>query len=155
TIVNNSNSTGQTFAHTYTFRQGCGNLSSTPPQPCATQSFSNVSTASGIGDITLRVKAIGWKGERAALALGADFRVPSGDALHFLGAGAAGPKPFVVWSYRSRISPHFSVGYEMNRSSVIAGNILTGSKERLPGRFTYSGGADVWVTKSLTVAADV
>src|SRR5262249_50799145 len=38
TIVNNSNSTGATFAHTFDFRPGCGNLATSTP--CANQSFS-------------------------------------------------------------------------------------------------------------------
>ena len=147
---------------------------------CFTQSFSNVGTASGIGDITLRVKGNVWKskpkdknatgegneahelagtapdkGERAALAIGVDIRSPTGDALNFLGAGTAGVKPFVIWSYRSRISPHVFVGYETNGSSLVAGDISTGKKERFPGQLTYSSGADVWFTKRLTAALDI
>lgn len=171
TIVNNSNSTGQTFAHTFKFRKqdGCGDLTTTPPTPCADQLFSDSRSVSGIGDIILRVKGTAWKsarkdgqaqsiadkGERAALAFGVDIRVPSGDALNFLGAGAAGVRPFVVWSYRSRVSPHISVGYETNGSSKIAGDISMGIKERLPGQLTYSSGADVWLTKRVTAALDL
>jgi hypothetical protein len=154
TIIDNLDATGTTFAHTFPFRTGCGSLT-TPVQPCSNQSFSSVRTASGIGDITLRVKGKAWKGERAGLALGVDVRVPTGDSLNFLGAGAAGVKPFVVWSYRSRFSPHVSVGYEVNGSSKIAGDITTGVKEKLPGRLTYSGGADVWITKRLTAGFDL
>ncbi len=155
TIVSNMDSTGAVFAHTFPFRTGCGDFSTNPPSPCATQSFSSTRTASGIGDITLRVKGTAWKGERAGLALGVDVRAPTGDSLNFLGAGAAGVRPFVVWSYRSRISPHVSVGYEVNGSSKIAGDILTGSKERLPSQLTYTGGADVWITKRLTAGFDL
>jgi hypothetical protein len=84
-----------------------------------------------------------------------DVRVPTGDSLNFLGAGTAGVKPFVIWSYRARVSPHTFVGYETNGSSAIAGDISTGQKARLPGDLTYSAGADVWLTKRLTVAADL
>ncbi len=145
TIVNNSLS----LLHQFPSRPGC-------PAPCFNSPpFSNVGTASGIGDLTLRVKGTAWKGERAALALGVDVRVPTGDELNFLGAGAAGVRPFVVWSYRSRISPHVFVGYEANGSSKIAGDISMGKKERLPGQLTYSGGADVWLTKWFTAAFDL
>lgn len=137
--------------------------------PCFHSSFPNVGTASGIGDITLRVKGKVWTNKgtgeqagseatasgKAALALGVDIRVPTGDGLNFLGAGTAGVKPFLVWSYRSRIAPHAFVGYETNGSSVLAGDVLTGQKERFPGQLTYSGGADVWATKWLTVAVDL
>jgi hypothetical protein len=123
--------------------------------PCLVKSFSNFGSASGIGDITLRVKGTAWKGERAGLGLGVDVRVPTGDQLNFTGSGAAGVRPFVVWSYKSRISPHALVGYEVNGSSVIAGDISTGTKDRLPSQLTYSGGADVWLTKWFTAAFDL
>jgi hypothetical protein len=130
-----------------------------PPgcSPCLNSSSSSSRTASGIGDITFRVKGTAWKGkgEKAALALGVDVRAPTGDALNFLGAGAAGFTPFLVWSYHSRISPHAFVGYEVNGSSVIAGDITTGEKEKLPGQLTYSGGADVWITKWFSAAFDL
>lgn len=144
TIVNNSNSGDHIFPPS-------GNCSA----PCFNSSFSNVRNASGIGDIILRAKGTAWKGERAAVALGVDVRVPTGDKLNFLGSGAAGVRPFVVWSYRSRVSPHVVVGYETNGSSVLAGDISTGSEARLPSQLTYSGGADVWLTKWFTAAFDL
>jgi len=131
------------------------NVCGSDTSPCLTNSFSNVKTASGIGDITVRVKGTAFKGERAGLALGVDIRTPTGDALNFLGSGAAGFKPFVIWSYRSRVSPHVAVGYETNGSSLIAGDISEGTKARLPGQLTYSAGADVWVTKRLTANVDI
>jgi hypothetical protein len=72
-----------------------------------------------------------------------------------LGAGAAGVKPFVIWSYRSRISPHLGAAFETNGSSRVAGDIVTASKERLPSEFAYSAGADVWLNKRITVAFDL
>jgi hypothetical protein len=150
TIVNNSNS----LAHTFDIEDGvCGSF--TPPTPCPNHSFSNARNASGIADMTLRVKGTVMNGERAAVALGVDVRMPTGDALNFTGAGAWGVKPFVVVSYRSRFSPHAFLGYEVNGSSVIVGDISTGSKERLPSQLSYSGGVDVWLTRWLTGAFDV
>jgi len=134
--------------HAFPSRSNCA-------APCLSMPYSSSSTASGIGDINLRVKAAAWKGEKAALALGADVRTPTGDGLNFLGAGTAGVKPFIIWSYRARLSPHAFVGYEINGSSIVAGDVLTGSKERLPGDLTYAAGADIWITKRLTAAADV
>ncbi len=152
TIVNNSNG----LFHTFPIQNGiCGDSNSNPPQLCLNHLFSSVGSSSGISDITLRVKGTAWKGERAALALGVDVRLPTGDGLNLLGSGAAGVKPFVVWSYRFRISPHVFVGYGANGSSLIAGDISTGKKERLPGQLTYSGGADVWLTKWFTGAFDL
>jgi hypothetical protein len=132
-------------------RTGCGEGGTN----CLNQPFSNSRTASGVADMTLRVKGTAWKGERAAVALGAEIRLPTGDALNFLGSGTAGFKPFVVWSLSGRISPHALVGYEVNGSSVIAGDVSTGTRERLPSQFTYSGGADIQVTKWFTAAFDL
>jgi outer membrane putative beta-barrel porin/alpha-amylase len=129
--------------------------SSDCPAVCLQKAFSDFGTASGIADVTLRVKGTAWKGERAALALGVDVRVPTGQQFDFLGSGATGVKPFVVWSYRSRISPHALVGYEVNGSSVIGGSLTTGTKDRLPSQLTYTVGADVWLTKWLTGAFDI
>src|SRR5262249_53007943 len=106
TIINNSNSP----FHAFPDRPGCN----TATTNCLNKQFFSVRTASGIGDMTMRVKGTAWKGEHAALALGADIRFPSGDALNYLGAGAAGVKPFVAWSRSARISPHVLVGYEVN-----------------------------------------
>jgi hypothetical protein len=122
--------------------------------PCVQTSGSAFRTASGIGDIIFRVKGSAWKGEKSAVAIGVDVRVPTGDSLNFLGAGAAGFKPFAVWSYHARVSPHASVGYEVNGSSKIAGDINLGTKDRLPGELTYAAGADVWITKRLSGAFD-
>jgi hypothetical protein len=144
TIVNNS----QSFFHVFVPRTDC-------PYPCFQASFSSARSASGIGDITLRVKGTAWKGERAGFALGLDVRVPTGDQLNFLGSGAAGVRPFVNWSYRSRVSPHAIVGYEVNGSSVVAGDITAGRKERLPSQLTYTAGADAWLTKRISAAFDL
>ncbi len=38
---------------------------------------------------------------------------------------------------------------------MLAGDISTGSKARLPSQVTYSGGADVWLTKRITLALDL
>src|ERR1035438_3439643 len=50
--------------------------------------------ASGFGDVLLAAKGTVWSGERSGVALGAELRLPSGDALNFLGSGAVGVKPY-------------------------------------------------------------
>ncbi len=112
-------------------------------------------SAAGLGDVVFRVKGTAIKRERFRVAGGVDVRVPSGDEQNFLGSGAAGVKPFVVVSYRARISPHANIGYEWNGSSILAGNISTGAKARLPNQFFYSGGVDIGVAKRLTLATDL
>jgi hypothetical protein len=125
------------------------------PANSLTAAFSNAKTASGIGDVVFRVKGTVFQGERAAVALGADVHVPSGDERNFLGSGAAGVEPFVAVSYRARITPHLNIGYEFNGSSILAGSPLTGTKGRLPDQLFYTGGVDANVTRRLTLAADL
>src|SRR5438876_10750085 len=116
TIVNNSHSNVHSFS--------CTSTSGGVIVPCLVNSFSSVRSVSGIGDITFRVKAKAWQSEneRGGLALGVDVRTPTGDDLNFLGAGTYGVRPFIVWSYRWRIAPHWSVGYQMNGDSLVAGD---------------------------------
>jgi hypothetical protein len=127
----------------------------TNPAGSLTATFSNSRTASGIGDAVFRVKGTVFKRERAAAALGADVRVPSGDEKNFLGTGALGFKPFIAASYRARVSPHAGIGYEFNGSSILAGDLATGKKGRLPDQFFYSGGVDAGITRKVTVAVDL
>jgi hypothetical protein len=126
------------------------------PDPSFTGSGSNrANSASGIGDVVARVKWNAWEGERAGVAAGMDVRFPTGDALNYIGSGSYGFKPFVVFSYRARVSPHVLVGYEWNTDSVIAGNLTAGGKGSVPNDFVYTVGADARVTKWLTADFDI
>ncbi len=145
------------------------------PNGGLTSAFSPaVTSASGIGDVTFRVKAGVYNGEKMRAALALDVRAPTGDPWKLLGSGAIGIKPFVAVSRVGRVSPHFNTGFQWNGSSVLAGNItgITGvavdpisgvptpegsgqaTKERLPNQFQYSAGIDAGVTKNLTFVAD-
>ena len=57
--------------------------------------FTAFGSASGVGDLTIRLKGTLMKGEISGLALGLDLRVPTGDEENLLGAGAQGLKPFI------------------------------------------------------------
>jgi hypothetical protein len=131
-------------------------LNHTFPDPTFTGSGSNAqNSATGIGDVVARVKWNVWKGERAGIAAGVDVRFPTGDSLNYLGSGAYGTKPFAVFSYRARVSPHVLVGYEWNTHSITAGDVVTGVKGKVPNDFVYSVGADARVTKWLTGDFDI
>jgi len=122
-----------------------------------TQAFSNTSAAdgaTGIGDVTLAVKYTVWKPSHGGFAVGSEFRLPSGDALNFLGAGAYGFRPFGTLTWGGRISPHANIAYEANTNTVLLTN-SSGGHGQLPNRLIYSGGADWGATHWLTFAADV
>jgi hypothetical protein len=114
--------------------------------------FTAFGSASGIGDLTLRLKG---RMSRSA-AFGLDVRVPTGDEENLLGVGAPGIRPFIVLSRSSRaFSPHFNAGYLWNGSSVLAGNPATGEAADLPDQVTYVVGADFGVSQRFTFVLDV
>jgi Putative MetA-pathway of phenol degradation len=121
-----------------------------------TISFSNAAiagSATGIGDIVVRAKASVFENRKFKFAVGTDVRLPSGDALNFLGAGSAGVKPFEAFSRSGRLSPHLNVAYQWNGNSELAG-AAPGEEGKLPEVLSYAVGADAAVVKNLTVSAD-
>lgn len=118
--------------------------------------FFNGSSAHGIGDVVLRAKFLVLRGERSSIAVGVDGHLPTGDAYKFLGSGTWGVRPFVTYTYTARVSPHFSVGYQRNGDSVLAGDITTqpATSAHLPDILTYSAGADAGLNHRITVVAD-
>jgi hypothetical protein len=117
-------------------------------------SFVRANAASGIGDIVFRGKYRVLKREKIGLALGLDLRLPTGDELNFLGSGAWGVRPFGTISYSGRFSPRASLGYQVNGSSVLGGNIGTDTSARLPDILTYSFGADYGVSTRISLSGD-
>jgi hypothetical protein len=116
------------------------------------RTFTAFGSASGIGDLTLRLKGR----FASAMAVGLDVRVPTGDEENLLGVGAPGVRPFVVLSRSSRaFSPHLNVGYLWNGSSVLGGNPATGQSADLPDQVTYVVGADFGVSQRFTFVLDV
>ena len=101
----------------------------------STREYCASGRASGIGDLTLRVKgqAASW-GSGNGLALALDVRMPTGDEEDLLGSGAWGVRPFVATSFGlGVVSPHVNLGYQWNGSSLLAGNVLDRRVGR-PGR---------------------
>ena len=118
--------------------------------------FANAASASGVGDVIARLKGNVLRTETVAFSLGVDVRAPTGDPYDFLGSGAPGVKPFVAMSFSAgSFSPHLNLGYQWNGNSVLAGNVVEGTKAKLPGQVLYAVGFDYGVTKRFTLAADV
>lgn len=117
--------------------------------------FGNGGRASGLGDITVRVKGNVFQRRRVGLALGVDARLPTGDEFDFLGSGAYGFRPFAAISFNlNRVSPHVNLAYQWNGESVLAGNVVSGQKRKLPSQWFLGVGADVRVSPKLTFAGD-
>jgi hypothetical protein len=137
-----------------------------------THSFGSNGSATGLGDVTFRIKGNVWSGRSVAMALAMDVRTPTGNPWSLLGSGALGLKPFVVVSAVGRhFSPHINAGYQWNGRSILAGD-FTGTTisenandaaviqngpalhHRLPSQVFYTIGADIGATKDLTFAFD-
>jgi hypothetical protein len=111
-------------------------------------------SSTGIGDVIFRGKALVVKGEQAGVSLGVDLRVPSGDELNFRGSGTFGVRPFAAVDYRTKIlSPHATIGYQINRDSILASQ--TDIPAHLPNSLTYTAGFDVSVIRPLGLSVDL
>src|SRR5207244_2515290 len=82
---------GTTNPLTHFFRQSDGEVGSE-------RFFTAAGDASGLGDLTVRLKGTVASGRAGAAAVGLDLRLPTGDELNLLGNGAVGVRPFVVLS---------------------------------------------------------
>ena len=112
--------------------------------------------ASGIGDITIRMKQAIKKSPKNGMALGIDLRLPTGDENNLLGTGAPAVQPFAAWSATyGTFAPHINLGYQWNGSSTLAGDIEAGVSEDLPDVAVYALGAVVAVHPRVTLALDV
>jgi hypothetical protein len=120
--------------------------------------LTNSESATGVGDLRLRGKYVAWRDakEKSAVAVGMDLRLPTGDAYKFLGSGTWGIRPFVIYSYSARVSPHASAGFEGNGNSILAGTVTSQpvTKAQLPNVFTYSAGADASIRRWIGLSGD-
>ena len=140
---------GTTDPLTHFFRQSDGEVG-------ARRLFTAVGSASGLGDITVRMKHTLHKAASTGVAVGLDMRIPTGDELNLLGSGTAGLRPFAIWSGTfQRVSPHANIGYKWNGSSVLAGNPASGEAADFPDQVGYAAGADVSVNSRVTLAFDL
>lgn len=131
------------------FRDSNGNVTNR-------RQFASAGTASGPGDVQVRLKGTAWKAKPASIALGVDVRLPTGDEFDLLGSGALGVRPFAVISGRvGKVTPHLNAGYQWNDSSVLAGDIRSGRRGHLPNQFTWAAGFDAGLDQRFTVAFDL
>ncbi len=140
---------GTTNPLTHFFRQSNGDVGDR-------RLFTAVGSASGLGDVTVRLKHTAKKGPAGGVALGVDVRLPTGDEMNLLGSGGAGVQPFAVWSATfQKVSPHVNAGYTWNRASVLAGNPASGISSDFPDQVSYIAGLDLSANSRLTLAFDV
>lgn len=120
-----------------------------------TRLYQAAGDASGLGDIVVRVKGRFWKRSRGGTALGVDVRVPTGEELDFLGAGAVGIRPFVaVSASHRRVFSHLNLAYQWNDDSVLAGDVVSGEKADLPDQWILSAGVESRFGERLSLVVD-
>jgi hypothetical protein len=120
-----------------------------------TRTYTSSGSASGLGDVILRVKASAPKSGPTTLALTVDTRFPTGDERNLLGSGAWGVRPTIILSWATKnVAPHVNVAYQWNGQSILGGDVATSRKADLPDQFFYTAGIDVGLTKWATLAAD-
>jgi hypothetical protein len=126
------------------------------PATSTTNSYSNSGKASGVGDVTLRFKQNVHSSSGLSAAVLVDLRLPTGDEQNFLGSGAVGVKPFLALSWKTeQFAPHVNVGYQWNGKSVLAGDLETGTKDKLPKQFFYTIGTELGASHAATVSVDL
>lgn len=104
-------------------------------------------SASGVGDVALRVKYRMLKNRRGGLALAADVRLPTGESRDLLGTGAARAGLTAIGSLTAgRFSPHVNLGYSVSQDA--------GEVEQ-PDELTWVAGFDLAVHPRLTLGADL
>ena len=98
-------------------------------------------TASGVGDIAVRVKYNVLRKPGGGLAIGADTRLPTGDEENLLGSGESSVKPKLIWSVESdRVALDGDIGYAFGG---------------LTDEFTYGGAVTVIATPRLMVVGEI
>ena len=109
--------------------------------------FSGSGSASGIGDVLVRLKY--RFSDQGAWGLGADIRLPTGDEQDLLGTGVTQSKLYLIGSTSwGSFSPHLNVGYTVSSGdSDVAGEI--------PDEINYTLGFDAPLGSRVTFAADV
>lgn len=69
-------------------------------------------TASGVGDLLVRVKYNALRAAGTGIAFGVDARLPTGDEENLLGTGEAAVKPKIIWSAEAdRIAVDGDLGF--------------------------------------------
>jgi hypothetical protein len=140
---------GTTDPLTHFFRQANGDIGNR-------RLFTAIGSASGVGDLTIRLKGTITRKNATGVAAGLDLRLPTGDETNLLGTGATGLQPFVILSaaYQT-FSPHVNLSYQWNGSSTLAGNPEAGESGDFPDQAGYAVGTDVAVNSRLTLAFDL
>ncbi|MGH7584087.1 MAG: hypothetical protein ACREL5_12760 [Gemmatimonadales bacterium] len=115
---------GTSFAQLMPFGANTPHYFGSTADPSLNATAASSGSASGIGDVAARVKAVIANHGRSSLAVVGDVRLPSGDADNFLGTGSTSFRALAIGSARyGTFSPHLNLGY-WGRSTATLSNAL-------------------------------
>lgn len=148
---------------------GTPDCSATPihrfPGGASGANFQDSGSATGVGDIVLRGKFRLAGGATGGLALGADFRLPTGEDRDLLGTGTWQARASLIWSaHLGTFSPHVNGGYTWSTHppddrTPEEKNPPNGApplpRLTIPNEVDYTAGFDWAVHPRVTVAFDV
>ena len=104
-----------------------------------TRSSGNVT---GVGDMSVRLKANLYQSSTTGIGILGDLRVPTGDQNNLLGTGTISWRALLIASTRfSFVEPHVNVGYEYQNANTETGSVLTtaGLDARIAPPVTFAG----------------
>ena len=117
---------GTTNPLTHFFRQANGDIGNR-------RLFTAIGSASGVGDLTVRLKGTITRKSATGVAAGLDLRLPTGDETNLLGTGATGLQPFVILSAAIRTSRRTSMSATSGMDRALWRAILRLAIWRLSG----------------------
>lgn len=110
-------------------------------------------SASGIGDVLLRLKYRLTDSPNAGVAIATDARFPTGSEEDLLGTGVFQLRAYVIASgHFGFFSPHLNVGYTW---AIHRHNNQPAGYTGIPDQVNYTGGFDVAIGSRVTFAFDV
>jgi hypothetical protein len=114
----------------------------TPLNPKLVDTTHSGGDVTGVGDMSVRLKANIFQSAHAGFGILADLRLPTGDADNLLGTGTISWRLLAIASARySFVEPHVNVGYEYQNANTETGAALTtvGLDARLAPPITFAG----------------
>lgn len=113
-------------------------------RPILGETFDYNETASGIGDLTVRLKYSFLSGAGANLAALLDVRLPTGDETDFLGTGETNVRLVGILSKKfGDFTPHLNLGYDYRGAELDS------------DEFEFAAGFDQKLLSGLTFALDI
>ena len=130
----------------YTFGRGAAHhiFGGDTLHPVLTTAVPYDESASGVGDIALRVKYNISRGGNIEVAALGDVRIPTGKTSDFLGSGKPTYRLWAIFSGRvGDANPHLNVGYALTPASYQSDAV------------EFRAGVDTKISSSTTLAVDV